>query len=1605
MNKKNIYLYSFLALIGSVLAIYFAALFDSVLLKQKLESMNIFYIIKYVASSNNAWKLFLILLVAIILFVFVTAMQDSKDYQSKQIFVTPDISTPAVAGQGQCGTAKWLPPEKFDTSFDNFILDQNNPTLKKIEINSLNDIKLELERITALEEEIDQLTKEQEQEEDDTRIDELEALIDIKQHELTDEDKIIYDVTNPAVYDDIKKEIKRGALNDINPQKGGIVLGKKDLKEKEVINSLFKLVSGVPFSQERIYYILKDVHTLVLGATRSGKGRTVVLQTIGTLLLAGESIIVTDPKAESYFYYKKILELLGYKTITIDFKNPRKSTRFNFLQPIIDRVDEDDIPGAIDATWDLVSQLVGEPKGERLWNDGEASTIAACAMSVVYDNRSPENHKYRNLTNVYYFLSQMCTPIQVGKELVLPISKYVQDLPYEHPSKGLLAVADIAPSRTRGSFYTSALMTLKLFTNPLIADMTSSTDYDPMKVGDRKTATSAKAASGTSVTGASGTQYTLDHQYVKQLNINTGNITITDTGYTQTNGTSESWDANEDAYVIKGQGTSTNTITINNTNYVPTIYLLETEWAGNIAISNSKGCNIVIVGSVKNTNGYGLTMSGNTSTSSPIALSVIGLNRETSKLSVSKNVLGRVSGGYATYAKSFLMKDLELSCTSIATGTYFNENVTIEDCTITSSVTTYGNYSFNTNSATIFSISNLTANFLAIERTSSSIYNTDLVSISSSNIDRLILTSSFRYGCKITNTTINTITADLSEANALNTSLNSQLNTANTLLISLQHQIDVLMGQLNDKDAQIAELLALIAEKDTEIAGKNTQISNLQIQVQTLQETINNLSGGNDTITKLTEQINELKNQLEAKNTEISNLQKKIEELQNAGGSQSEINKLTVELNKAKDIISDLQNQIDELKKNPITVYVPVPADNNGVSDEVADTTIPETIVKEVNPDKVDSVVKDPVISDGNATVEAREGWEISTSLAKDAVWSGSLLPVTENYTGLYTFFDNGLSVDAAVKGAALTVGYNGISNAGLTDTKDGFMKYTFYARRVIDKNNIYVCSVDIEKEEYTTPVTNITSSILKEPRNYTPENSYNVLADKAITFKLSADYGTYGKGAIKYQLVPESMDFDPDGTWINVKGNSFTIPKQDNNFRIYVKFIDKNGNYTVDKTIGFKIPEEKVTQVTKDDTSPIFTMYKTIYLGYDYQVQLANVTGDVTYKSSDANIAKVNKNGLITSVKEGKAIITCSVKGKRSYIYRIVVTIADGKGSPTLNLFTPPIQATGDSPVLIMYKQLKVGTSTKLSISGIDKDATVTYINMDSDIAVVSKDGTITGITKGSTDVMAIVSKGDINYIYYIKIRVDDGTKDTNMWTSIVGTPQGGNISPLIANIMLNELDKEMDSRGLDFVRYADDCIIMVGSELAASRVMKSISKFIEEKLGLKVNVSKSKVDKPKGIKYLGFGFYYDTFAKQYKAKPHASSVAKFKAKMKKYTCRSWGVNNKHKIEKLNQLIRGWINYFKIGSMKKLCKNYDGTIRYRLRMCIWKHWKTPKNRAKNLIKLGVPKWAARRTSYAKGFARVCRSSDISQAINNERLAQFGLISMLDYYIERCVTC
>ena len=242
--------------------------------------------------------------------------------------------------------------------------------------------------------------------------------------------------------------------------------------------------------------------------------------------------------------------------------------------------------------------------------------------------------------------------------------------------------------------------------------------------------------------------------------------------------------------------------------------------------------------------------------------------------------------------------------------------------------------------------------------------------------------------------------------------------------------------------------------------------------------------------------------------------------------------------------------------------------------------------------------------------------------------------------------------------------------------------------------------------------------------------------------------------------------------------------------------------------------------------------------------------------------------------------------------------------------------------------------------------------------------------------------------------VMMDDEYKE-----SVIGTPQGGNLSPLLSNIMLNELDQELEARGLNFVRYADDCLILVKSEKAAKRVMKSMTKYLEETLGLKVNVTKSKVERPSGIKFLGFGFFWDKNAYQFKAKPHQISIMRVKEKLKRLTRRSWSVSFDYRLKKLKQLIIGWVNYFKIAKMRTVCGNLDKNIRFRLRMCIWKQWKKVQTKYRSLMRLGIDKdkaweWANTR----KGYARVARSFILCRTITNERLKRRGLVSLLDHY-------
>lgn len=249
------------------------------------------------------------------------------------------------------------------------------------------------------------------------------------------------------------------------------------------------------------------------------------------------------------------------------------------------------------------------------------------------------------------------------------------------------------------------------------------------------------------------------------------------------------------------------------------------------------------------------------------------------------------------------------------------------------------------------------------------------------------------------------------------------------------------------------------------------------------------------------------------------------------------------------------------------------------------------------------------------------------------------------------------------------------------------------------------------------------------------------------------------------------------------------------------------------------------------------------------------------------------------------------------------------------------------------------------------------------------------------------------INKFLKSGIMIDDEYKE-----SVIGTPQGGNLSPLLSNIMLNQLDKELEARRLRFTRYADDCIILVGSSKAADRVMKNVSIFIESKLGLKVNMTKSKVSKPNDIKYLGFGFFMDKNDGLWKAKPHAKSVEKLKLKLKKLTSRRRSISLDERLEKIKKTIVGWTNYYKIGYWKDVARMVDAHVRFRLRMCIWKQWKKVNTKKKALISLGVPKREAwMLANCRKAYAR-CASSFLNNVLTNKRLKERGLVFLLDQY-------
>ena len=231
-------------------------------------------------------------------------------------------------------------------------------------------------------------------------------------------------------------------------------------------------------------------------------------------------------------------------------------------------------------------------------------------------------------------------------------------------------------------------------------------------------------------------------------------------------------------------------------------------------------------------------------------------------------------------------------------------------------------------------------------------------------------------------------------------------------------------------------------------------------------------------------------------------------------------------------------------------------------------------------------------------------------------------------------------------------------------------------------------------------------------------------------------------------------------------------------------------------------------------------------------------------------------------------------------------------------------------------------------------------------------------------------------------------------------GSPQGGNLSPLLANIYLNEFDQEYLKRGVPCIRYADDIVLLAKSERAAKRLLETSTKYLEGTLKLKVNQEKSRVVSVfaiRNFKFLGFalgrnggGIY---------VRVHPKSMKKFKDRLRDHSSRRRCQSIRPSLEKIKVYVRGWMNYYGIASMKNSIGDLNGWLSRRIRMCIWKQWKRPRTRKRKLLGLGLPEWAACEGAYSrKGYWRMARSGVLNRALTKERLICWGFYDLSNAY-------
>ena len=231
-------------------------------------------------------------------------------------------------------------------------------------------------------------------------------------------------------------------------------------------------------------------------------------------------------------------------------------------------------------------------------------------------------------------------------------------------------------------------------------------------------------------------------------------------------------------------------------------------------------------------------------------------------------------------------------------------------------------------------------------------------------------------------------------------------------------------------------------------------------------------------------------------------------------------------------------------------------------------------------------------------------------------------------------------------------------------------------------------------------------------------------------------------------------------------------------------------------------------------------------------------------------------------------------------------------------------------------------------------------------------------------------------------------------------GSPQGGPLSPLLANIYLNEFDHEFENRGVKVIRYADDIVLLAKSQRATERLLETSTRYLEGKLKLTVNKEKSKTVSVVAIRHFKFlGFVLGRGKDGYFIRVHTKSLKKAKQKLKELTSRSQGRNVRAVMERIKIYMTGWLAYFGIASMKNTMGKWNGWVRRRIRMYIWKQWKKPKTRVQNLIKLGMEPWKANRNGNTrKGYWAIAGSGILTQTITDKRLAQAGYFDILAKY-------